>query len=208
MKVFMSMVMVFLFFIGSTATAAEHGQKAQGGKQQASHSKGVQGGSQVGKGSIQQRHVNPGVSHARPPDISRGRVAEHHENINFRGRHYDHFNVHERTVWHGGAWRHTSHGWFWVVGGVYYSYPVPIYPWPLLVSSVVLEYPLVYPVVAVASTPTVVVRPPLVVEAQPQYWYYCDDPAGFAPYVQNCAGNKWQRVPTPPPQAPPPPAKQ
>lgn len=41
--------------------------------------------------------------------------------------------------------------------------------------------------------------------AQPTspYWYYCDDPKGYYPYVTSCA-DQWEPVPaTPPPPAPP-----
>jgi hypothetical protein len=36
--------------------------------------------------------------------------------------------------WRGGHWRHGNHdgryGWWWVVGGIWYFYPTPIYPYP------------------------------------------------------------------------------
>jgi hypothetical protein len=32
----------------------------------------------------------------------------------------------------------------------------------------------------------------------PNYWYYCREPAGYFPYVQQCSGS-WQQV-TPQPQ--------
>ena len=54
-------------------------------------------------------------------------------------------------------------------------------------------YPDVYPpVVAVPST-RVYVQP-----SAPAYWYYCDNPRGYYPYVQQCPGG-WRAVaPTPP----------
>jgi hypothetical protein len=36
---------------------------------------------------------------------------------------------------------------------------------------------------------------------QQQYWYYCQDPAGFYPYVRMCNG-EWEAVPAAPPDAP------
>lgn len=72
--------------------------------------------------------------------------------------------------------------------GPYYAYPPPYY---------------------VYSPPPVVVQesPPVYVErgedegAPPRsknYWYYCDRPSGYYPYVKECPGG-WQRVaPTPP----------
>jgi hypothetical protein len=38
--------------------------------------------------------------------------------------------------------------------------------------------------------------------ASGQYWYHCDSPEGYYPYVRNCSHN-WQSVPATP--APPPP---
>lgn len=39
--------------------------------------------------------------------------------------------------------------------------------------------------------------------APTQSWYYCQNPAGYYPYVQNCAGG-WQPVPMVPPGTLPP----
>jgi hypothetical protein len=38
----------------------------------------------------------------------------------------------------------------------------------------------------------------------PQYWYYCQSPNGYYPYVQACS-TAWRQVPTAPQMAPPPP---
>jgi hypothetical protein len=61
------------------------------------------------------------------------------------------------------------------------------------------------------SPPVVVERQPVVVQSLPpgpapqSFWYYCQSPAGYYPYVSVCPGG-WTTVPaTPPP--PPPPAK-
>lgn len=60
--------------------------------------------------------------------------------------------------------------------------------------------PYVYPPVVVAPAP-VYVRPlpPVVVQpsAPTVYWYYCDNPQGYYPYVQRCPGGWRQVVPTP-----------
>jgi hypothetical protein len=37
--------------------------------------------------------------------------------------------------------------------------------------------------------------------APTQYWYYCDAPKGYYPYVQSCSAN-WRQVPTTPPVGP------
>jgi hypothetical protein len=35
----------------------------------------------------------------------------------------------------------------------------------------------------------------------PQYWYYCDNPKGYYPKVQNCP-TAWRQVAAPPPKKP------
>lgn len=113
----------------------------------------------------------------------------------------DHFHEHDIVVWRGGRWFHGWHGsrigWWWIVGGAWYWYPAPIYPYPN------------------PYTPPVVVQAPAAPAVEPQAlpptWYYCDHPAGYYPYVPDCASG-WKAVPaapTPSPQAstPPPPPR-
>ncbi|MBI3329563.1 MAG: hypothetical protein HYZ81_23020 [Nitrospinae bacterium] len=60
------------------------------------------------------------------------------------------------------------------------------------------------PVWALYAYPPVVVAPPAPVYVQPSapppppYWYACDDPQGYYPYVQQCPGGWRQVSPTPP----------
>ena len=112
-------------------------------------------------------------------------LAEEHEH--WRGE-IHRFHEHDLPYWRGGQWLHGPHegrlGWWWVVGGIWYYYPAPVYP-----------YPDPY-------------RPPaVVIEPQPsgQYWYYCNNPAGYYPYVTSCF-TPWQAVPASaqPPQPVPP----
>lgn len=99
------------------------------------------------------------------------------------------------TAWRGGFWNHGWYGgrfgWWWVVGGVWYFYAQPVYPYPDLY---------VPPDSVVQAVPTGV--PP------PQVWYYCEAARAYYPYVSTCPGG-WRQVPsTPPPTAaptPPPP---
>lgn len=78
-------------------------------------------------------------------------------------------------AWHGGAWHHGWHngrfGWWWVVPGWadWYYYNTPIYPGP---------DPYLPPGVGAGPTP---------------YWYYCQNPPGYYPYVPQCYG-PWQPV--------------
>ncbi|MBN2752371.1 MAG: hypothetical protein JXQ84_06650, partial [Rhodospirillaceae bacterium] len=76
--------------------------------------------------------------------------------------------------WGRGHWRHDWHdgrfGWWWVVGGLWYFYPAPIYPHPD------------------PYTP-----PGAVVAPSSQYAYYCANPAGYYPSVAQCL-MPWQMV--------------
>ena len=76
-------------------------------------------------------------------------------------------------------------GWWWVVGGVWYFYPQPAYPYP---------DPYVPPVVVVDQAPqsdTPSVPPPA------QNWYYCEASKSYYPYVANCPAG-WKTVPATP----------
>lgn len=107
--------------------------------------------------------------------------------------HHDfaHFTPVEHAAWVGGSWNHSWHngrfGWWWFAGGAWYFYDLPIYPYPGWVSDYYYyDEPDGY--------------------GPGQYWYYCQSPPGYYPYVQQC-GSGWQPVPiTPPPGygAPPP----
>jgi hypothetical protein len=126
----------------------------------------------------------------------------------FRGREFHHFDERERVIWVGGRWHHDWHGgrfgWWWDVGGVWYFYPEPVYPYPTYVTSEVFIDPVPPPPVVVIAPPpappAVVVAapppapPPQPVAAPPQFWYYCDAAGAYYPYVANCEG-PWRQVP-------------
>ena len=89
--------------------------------------------------------------------------------------------------WHGGFWgpRVYIGGPIWYPGP--YAYPCyPVYAPPVYAPPVVEEP-----------------SPPAYVEPRSAaYWYYCQDPPGYYPYVASCAGG-WQQVaPQPSPPAP------
>ncbi|HXU92765.1 MAG TPA: hypothetical protein VFP33_03820 [Gallionella sp.] len=121
-------------------------------------------------------------------------VADEHErsrerNMKHPGWHgeIERFHEHDFEIWRGGRWYHGRHdgrmGWWWLVGNLWYFYPYPVYPYP---------DPYQPPAVLVPGM-------------QPQYWYYCADPAGYYPYIAACRVN-WQLVPaSPPPGSYPPP---
>jgi hypothetical protein len=89
------------------------------------------------------------------------------------------FHEHDLGVWRGGRWFRGPHdgrlGWWWIVGGLWYFYPAPVYPYP---------DPYQPPVIVAPAEPP----PP------PQYWYYCPNPQGYYPYVPQCP-SPWQKVP-------------
>ncbi|HWG78980.1 MAG TPA: hypothetical protein VN681_04350 [Stellaceae bacterium] len=59
-----------------------------------------------------------------------------------------------------------------------------------------------YPPPVVYAPPPVVYAPsPVVVQQPTQYWYYCDNPAGYYPYVPSCP-TPWRPV-TPQPGSQP-----
>lgn len=77
--------------------------------------------------------------------------------------------------WYEG-WFAGLYGWWWVVDGQHYLYNQPVYPYPNVISDMVLDAPPPPPASAYA------------VPSQPQgLWYYCENPAGYYPYVQACA---------------------
>ncbi|MBI3420383.1 MAG: hypothetical protein HY053_09645 [Proteobacteria bacterium] len=124
---------------------------------------------------------------------------DHHRDNDRRESHNDHFNTrvivnnhwrgwdrdrdirefHHRdfSSWRGGKWWHGHHngrdGWWWAVGNLLYFYSHPIYPYPDPYA------------------------PQIVIESAsyaPGYWYYCADPSGYYPYVDECYV-PWRAVP-------------
>ncbi|MCD4483553.1 hypothetical protein LQR31_03575 [Chromobacterium vaccinii] len=107
------------------------------------------------------------------------------------------------NVWRGGYWNHGYYhgrmGWWWVVGGAWYFYTAPIYPYPSLYAP---------PAVAVAPAVPVVPAVPMAPPAPPvaaapqesaQVWYYCKAAKQYYPYVSECPGG-WKTVPAQPPR--------
>lgn len=101
------------------------------------------------------------------------------------------FHEHDWGVWRGGHWAHGIHGgrpgWWWVVGGAWYFYPWPVYPYP---------NPWEPPPVAYV-TPPAGTAPPV---PPTQYWYYCAAAKTYYPYISTCPGG-WTQVPAVPPDA-------
>jgi hypothetical protein len=70
----------------------------------------------------------------------------------------------------------------------YYGYPPP----PIVYAPPPVVYSPPPPVVVVPPAPTYVQQPE-------QSWYYCDNPKGYYPYVQDCRSG-WHQVPARPPE--------
>lgn len=105
--------------------------------------------------------------------------------------------------WYGGGYR----GWYGPRVGIYLGGPAYWGTWPYAYYG---AYPGYYPYPVYVPS-----EPPAYVEQSPQgaptatenYWYYCQDPAGYYPYVQHCS-KAWmtvvpQRGPNPPSPLPP-----
>lgn len=102
--------------------------------------------------------------------------------------HIERFHERDWQIWRNGRWQHGSHagrlGWWWVVGGAWYAYPVPIYPYPS---------PWEPPPTGYLPPPAAPLPPPT------PYWYHCESPKGYYPYVPSCPGG-WKQVPATPPR--------
>jgi hypothetical protein len=125
-----------------------------------------------------------------------------------------HFETRDMGHWRDGRWRNGWHdgrlGWWWVVGGFWYFYPEPIYPYP---------DPYTPPVVMQQAPPTVVIQQapngatqapapapapasaPAPTAQAPQVWHYCEASKSYYPYVASCPGG-WKQVPAAPADAP------
>ncbi len=114
----------------------------------------------------------------------------------YRGHHGGHFGGHHGSHFGGHFGGHRSHfsfnlgaPLFW--GSRYYYSPYYYTPAPAFIR----QEPQVY----IQREPAVTTSPP---QSAP-LWYYCPQPAGYYPYVQNCTQN-WVGV-DPKTVAPPPP---
>jgi hypothetical protein len=76
----------------------------------------------------------------------------------------------------------------WWYGPAYPYYPYPYYGAP---PAVVQQEPQVY------------IQQPDAQTQQPNYWYYCQNPQGYYPHVQQCPGGWMTVVPPTTPSTPP-----
>jgi hypothetical protein len=96
---------------------------------------------------------------------------------------------------YGGGWGYGHGGYYSGIGlGLGLGYGLGYYGAPYY--SPYYAYP---PVVTVPVTPPVYIQqaPPVTQQYPSGYWYYCNNPEGYYPYIQQCP-NGWQQVePTP-----------
>ena len=127
-------------------------------------------------------------AHAAPP--AGGSGARHVEGSGARGDFHRGFHDHDRHDFDrfgfgfgfgfGDPWWGWDPAYYWG-----YPYPYPYYypPYPAYYAPPAGPAPQA-PIQATGAPPQ-------------QYWYYCDDPQGYYPYVANC-GSSWRQVaPTP-----------
>lgn len=126
--------------------------------------------------------------------VARHGGGSHYGNGHFRG-HYD-------RGYYGS--RYTGWGGYWVPGvGIYYGglsfgygfgYPYPYATYapltyapyaPLVISAEPLSQVLIQRDSLIGDTP--------LIEKPTNYWYYCTQPPGYFPYVQNCS-QAWMKV--------------
>ncbi len=106
----------------------------------------------------------------------------------------------------GGHHHHSSGSRFYfgttfLFGPPWYSYPgYPAYPYYPYYYAAPPMY--VAPPVIIETPPPVYVQPDTRTEQEAYYWYYCQDPQGYYPYIKSCPGGWMKVVPdtTPPGQ--------
>jgi hypothetical protein len=101
------------------------------------------------------------------------------------------------SVYSGVNWARHGHSSF----GFYFG--APLYPYSYPYYRDPFYYPYYSPpptVITVPATPPVYIQqsPPAVQQYPSGYWYYCNNPKGYYPYIKECP-NGWQQVePIPP----------
>jgi hypothetical protein len=93
---------------------------------------------------------------------------------------------HGRGDWHGGVWIGPGWGgwggwgpWWW--GPPYYPYYHPYYPYDTETPAVIQQ------------------QPPVYVQPEEQYWYFCRNPEGYYPYIKKCPSGWLKVIPPAPP---------
>jgi hypothetical protein len=83
--------------------------------------------------------------------------------------------------WHGSIWIGPGWGGWGGWGTPYYPYYDPYYPYYRETPAVIQQ------------------QPPVYVQPEEQYWYFCRNPEGYYPYIKKCPGGWLKVVPPVPP---------
>lgn len=139
-----------------------------------------------------------GSARMAPPSNARPIISPHPINPHpatvpheFHGRDLGHLDAGQRNMWRQGRWHHGQYGglygWWWFVGGYWYWYEEPIFPYPDYISDQVEPD-------TGEEEPSDATPPD---NLQGDVYYYCSDPSGYYPYVATC-NQSWETVPATP----------
>lgn len=187
-KITVLAVIVFVLLLANPVTSVSHGDGGHRGGAVYSGSAGYRGG-----GSYPWRgtYYRGGTSYRGRAGSYSGRGA-YPQSMPYYGRGgyyrgspyygkggYYHGGHHHGGYWSGGVWIAPGFGWYY--GGPWWGWPYyPYYPY------------YTYPPVVVENPPPIYVDP-TPEQQEPGYWYYCKNPEGYYPYVQQCPGG-WTKV--------------
>ncbi|MDD5274886.1 MAG: hypothetical protein PHR16_02260 [Methylovulum sp.] len=160
-----------------------------------------QGGGHPGFSGGQHNQPGFGGSNRNHPGFGGGRNdrlgfrGDHHDRPGFGGGYYGHRDFDD-------GYRHGNPRFGFYFGAPFYRYPYPYYR-PYFRPYYRPYYPYPYYPPAIVTVP---IRPPVYIQ-QPApaiqnypsgYWYYCNNPEGYYPYIKECLSG-WQQVkPIPP----------
>jgi hypothetical protein len=220
------LILALIGMIWNDASWANRSDKSSRGYSGHTPSRSVAPGRSVGRQNPAYRNANRPRSFSGGRSVGRQNPA--YRNVqhtrSFSGR-----SVGRHNLAFGGAYRTSSFGYGGIYshrsprtrfyGSFSYGQPFPYYrsfnrpfyhPYysPFYDPFFWPAYPPIYPpVVVVPDTPPVYIQQPRVVQSAPpaavisttNYWYYCENPAGYYPEVKSCSGD-WIQVPPRPTQ--------
>ncbi len=106
-----------------------------------------------------------------------------------------HYGGHYGWGYHGGYYPYWHYPYYWGWGGVYLGWPYVGWPYGVYAGYPYMGWP--YSPPAVTEAPQPYTAPD---QQPPEYWYYCQNPQGYYPYVKSCPGG-W--IPVVPDATPP-----
>jgi len=88
-------------------------------------------------------------------------------------------------------------GYLWARVGVFIG--APVYPYPYYYPPYYRHHYFYPPTIIVPTpAPTYIQQPLAPLQYPANYWYYCNNPKGYYPYIRQCL-SPWQQVDTIPP---------